>query len=254
MLAQHALITGAGSGIGAAIAVALNQAGLRVSLLGRRAEALESTRQTLIRSDAAGVFVADVTQPAVLRAAISAASAAHGPIDILVNNAGAARSAPLAKTDETLWNDMLAVNLTAALHAMQMVLPSMVARGFGRIVNIASTAGLKGYRYVAAYCAAKHGLVGLTRASAVELAQTGVTVNAVCPGFADTALVRESIANIVAKTRRSEDDALKSLVAANPQGRLVQPAEVAATVLWLCGAESASITGQSIAVAGGEIC
>jgi NAD(P)-dependent dehydrogenase (short-subunit alcohol dehydrogenase family) len=170
-----------------------------------------------------------------------------------VNNAGQAESAPLAKTDLALWQRMLAVNLTGAFLCAREALPEMTARGAGRIVNVASTAGLVGYAYVAAYCAAKHGVVGLTRAAALECAKTGVTVNAVCPGYTETDLVATAVANIVAKTGKSEAEARAALVARNPQARMVQPEEVAGAVLWLCLPASSSVTGQAIAVAGGEV-
>ena len=164
-----------------------------------------------------------------------------------------AESAPLHRTDEAMWQRMIAVNLTGTYHCIHSVLPSMLAAGFGRIINIASSAGQVGYPYVAAYCAAKHGVIGLTRALALETAARGITVNAVCPGYTDTAIVRDAVRNIRAKTGRSEEDALASLVRSNPQGRLVQPAEVANAVTWLCLPGSESVTGQSIAVSGGEV-
>jgi anthraniloyl-CoA monooxygenase len=184
---------------------------------------------------------------------LSEASEAAGPIEILVNNAGAAQSAPFTRTGEALWRAMFSVNLDAAYHACQVVLPAMREAGYGRIVNIASTAALRGYAYTTAYCAAKHGLLGLTRALAIELARTGITVNAVCPGFTDTDLTRTAIDNITTSTGRDQASARASLTAFNPQGRLVTPAEVANAVLWLCRPGSEAITAQAIAVAGGEV-
>ncbi len=180
-------------------------------------------------------------------------ASASGPITLLVNNAGQAESAPFAKTSLELWQRMLAVNLTGSFLCAQAALPDMLQAGWGRIVNIASTAGLKGYAYVAAYSAAKHGVIGLTRSLALEVAKKGITVNAVCPGYTDTDILRDSIANVVAKTGRSADDARAEFAAGNPQGRIVQPHEVADAVRWLCGDGASSITGQSISVSGGEV-
>jgi NAD(P)-dependent dehydrogenase (short-subunit alcohol dehydrogenase family) len=202
---------------------------------------------------AAGWEQADVTDAAALAAAVARAEAVRGPVAILVNNAGVAESAPFARTDRALWDRMLAVNLTAPYEAARAVLPGMIAHGWGRVVNVASTAGLTGYPYVAAYVAAKHGVVGLTRALALETAKTGVTVNAVCPGYTETDLLTSSVERVMRETRRSEADVRASFARGNPQGRLVQPEEVAAAVLFLCGPGSDAMTGQAIAVAGGEV-
>jgi NAD(P)-dependent dehydrogenase (short-subunit alcohol dehydrogenase family) len=203
--------------------------------------------------NSAQALKADVTDAEEARRAFEQAAASFGPIDILVNNAGQARSGLLHKAPDELWHQMLAVNLTGVYHGIRAALPGMLERGFGRIVNIASTSGLRGYPYVAAYCAAKHGVIGLTRALALEVAQRGVTVNAVCPGFTETALVEDAIANIRKVTGRSAEAAREALTRTNPQGRLIEPAEVAHTVAWLCLPGSESVTGQSIAVAGGEV-
>jgi NAD(P)-dependent dehydrogenase (short-subunit alcohol dehydrogenase family) len=194
-----------------------------------------------------------VTDRAALRTALDAAAAAFGPVDFLVANAGAAASLPFIKSGGEVFARMFDVNVMGVVHAAQAVLGPMVERGFGRIVAVSSTAGVKGYPYVSAYCAAKHAVVGLVRALALETATSGVTVNAVCPGFTDTDLVDESIDRIVAKTGRSREDALAELVKHNPQKRLVDASEVADAVLWLCGDGARSVTGQAIVVAGGEV-
>lgn len=247
----HALVTGGGRGIGAAIARRLVQAGCRVTVLGRKRESVEALAVQYPGQMQA--VAADVSDPASVQAALAEARAAWGPIGILVNNAGQAESAPFLKTGLDLWQQMLAVNLTGTMLCTQAVLPDMLAAGWGRVVNVASTAGQIGYAYVSAYCAAKHGVIGLTRSLALELARKGVTVNAVCPGYTETDIVRDAIARVVEKTGRSEQDAYGELVRSNPQGRLVQPDEVAETVAWLCGRGTGAVTGQAISVAGGEV-
>jgi len=247
---RHALVTGGGRGIGAAVARALAQAGARVTVVGRTPATLAAIVEA---GGAAGWETADVTDPAAFGAALARAEAARGPLDILVNNAGAAESAPFGRTDRALWDRMLAVNVTAVYAATHAVLPGMLARGWGRIVSIASTAGLTGYPYVTAYVAAKHAVVGLTRALALEVATGGVTVNAVCPGYTETDLLAGGIATIMRTTGRNEAEARATLARANPQRRLVRPEEVAAAVLFLCGPNSDAMTGQAIAVAGGEV-
>ncbi len=238
---RRALVTGGAKGIGLAIAERLRDLGVEVAILGRDAGAIEASG---FRSR-----VADVTDAGAFEAAIDTL----GPFDILVNNAGAAVAAPFGRHRREDWDAMLAVNLTSCFTACQRVLPGMVERGWGRIVNVASTAGLKGYAYTTAYCAAKHGVIGLTRALAVEVAKTGVTVNAVCPGFTDTAMVDRAAAVIAGKRGTSEGEARAVLAGMSPQGRLVLTGEVADAVVFLCGEGAAAMTGVSLAIAGGEV-
>ena len=251
---RHALVTGAGGGIGAAIAGGLAACGARVSLAGRRRAPLEAVAATLPADAALVVDGFDITEAAAIARGLERARAAFGDVSILVNNAGEAPSARFAKTDFALWTHVLAVDLTGVYQVSHAVLPDLKRHGLGaRLVNVASTAGLTGYAYVAAYCAAKHGVIGLTRALALELAHSGVTVNAVCPGFTQTPLIDKAVATIVAKTGRSEDEARAELAKANPQRRLVTPEEVADAVAWLASPGAASINGQAIVVAGGEV-
>jgi NAD(P)-dependent dehydrogenase (short-subunit alcohol dehydrogenase family) len=246
---KHALVTGGGSGIGAAIAIALAQAGAAVTICGRRREPLETTaaRQS-------GIFAepADVTDRDAMLGLYHRAEKARGPFAIVVANAGGAASAPADKVSAELWSDTLAVNLTGAFFSVQPALAGMRARGYGRIVFIASTAGLKGAAYVAPYVAAKHGVVGLMRALAAETAKHGITVNAVCPGYTETPMLDRAVERIAATTKRDAAEARAALAATNPQARFITPDEVAGAVLWLCGEARAGITGQAIAISGGE--
>lgn len=249
---RHALITGAARGIGAEIARVLAADGAVLTLLGRKLDSLKELAAQLPGGPHLAV-AADVGDEAAVARAFDEARTHAGPVQILVNNAGQAESALLHKTSLELWNRMLAVNLTGSFLCARAALPDMLAARSGRIINIASTAGLVGYAYVAAYTAAKHGVIGLTRSLALETARRGITVNAVCPGYTETDLLRESIANVVAQTGRSAEQARAEFTAGNPQGRIVQPAEVADAVRWLCGDAAAAMTGQSISVSGGEV-
>ena len=255
----HALVTGAGSGIGAAIALALAQQGARLTLAGRSREKLHAQAEHL-RAQVPGAVVLlvamDITDADSVGAAVASAQAQLGPVHILVNNAGQAQSQPFLRTDAALWQQMLNVNLTGTFHVTQAVLPGMLeaaaAGQAGRIVNVASTAGLIGYAYVSAYVAAKHGVVGLTKALALELARKNITVNAVCPGYTETDIVQDAVRNIANKTGQNEDQARAALSARNPQQRLVQPHEVAHSVLCLCSVGSSAVNGQALAIDGGE--
>lgn len=249
----HALVTGASRGIGRSIATALSEQGVRVSLLGRDGRALAEAAAQLGGASRALPLVADVTDSAAVAGAFGQAREHFGAVDILINNAGQAASARFTDTDEELWNRVMSVNLHGTYLCTRQVVPDMLQRSFGRIVNIASIAGLRGAGYISAYCASKHAVIGLTRSLAVELATRNITVNAVCPGYTDTAIVRDAVANIMQKTGRTEAQAREALLATNPQRRFITPEEVAHTVLWLCGSSARSITGQSIVLAGGEV-
>lgn len=252
---HHAVVTGGGRGIGAAIAADLAAQGAKVTLMGRTLETLEDHKATLEASYGAEVacVAVDVTDEASVTAGFAAASDTFGAPQILVSNAGRGDSMPFKRMDRDFLQRMIDMNLTSTYLCIREVLPAMSAAGYGRIVNVASTAGLIGYRYVSAYVASKHAVIGLTRSLALETAKTGVTVNAVCPGYVETDMTQDTIANIVDKTGCSAEEAYDQLAASNPQGRLIAPAEVAHAVSWLASPDSHSITGQAIPVAGGEV-
>ncbi len=246
---RHALVTGGGTGVGEAIALSFAEAGVDVTICGRRAKPLE---KVAARHERIHALTADVTDEASMQALYETAEAARGPFDIVIANAGTASSAPAHRTKLEDWNRILDVNMTGAFLTVKPALSPMAKRGSGRIIFIASVAGLKGYAYVAPYVASKHGVIGLMRALSVELVKTGVTVNAICPGYVETEMLEESIERVVEKTGRSHEEARRGFVEANPHGRLIQPEEVAAAALWLVSSAASSVTGQSISISGGE--
>jgi len=249
----HAVVTGASRGIGAVIAAALAAEGVRVSLFGRDTGSLERVARALGGDPTALAITMDVTDSTSVRSAFAAAREHFGPVQLLINNAGQAASAKFTETDEALWNRLMAVNLNGTFLCSRQAVPDMLQAGFGRMVNVASIAGLRGAAYISAYVSSKHAVIGLTKSLALEYASRNITVNAVCPGYVDTDIVKSAVANIKAKTGRSDSEALAALVATNPQRRLIEPREVADTVMWLCRPGSESVTGQSIVLAGGEV-
>lgn len=252
---QHALVTGGGRGIGAAIAEHLAARGASLTLLGRTKDVLEAQKAKLrdLYTVPVEAVTADVTDAAQVAAAFETATTALGPVQVLVNNAGRGESMPIKRMDLAFLRKMIDINLTSTFLCMQQAVPAMTAAKYGRIVNVASTAGLIAYRYVSAYVASKHAVVGLTKAYALELAKTGITVNAVCPSYVETEMTKDTIANIVKKTGRTEAETRAELAKSNPQERLIAPGEVASVVSWLALPASHSITGLAIPVAGGEV-
>ena len=247
---RHALVTGGGRGIGRATAAALSAAGAIVTVTGRNQAPMQDA---VAAGHAAGFIVADVTDATATAHGIKAAVATRGPIDILVANAGAAESAPFMKTDPETFRRLFEINVVGVIHAIRAVLDGMVARGFGRVVAVSSTAGLRGAPYISAYTASKHALNGLVRSLALETVKNGVTVNAVCPTYVDTDMARSAVDNIVEKTGRTREQALAGILKNRPMGRLVRPEEVAAAVLYFCSDDAAAVTGTALAIAGGEL-
>jgi NAD(P)-dependent dehydrogenase (short-subunit alcohol dehydrogenase family) len=250
VVGQHALVTGGARGIGAAISAALSSAGAKITIFGRDASRLQERANSLNNAQA---VPCDVSDEASVRAAIQQATKTFGPIDILVNNAGISHVAPVHKTELADWQRVFAVNVTGAFLCTREVLPSMLDRSRGRIINIASTAGLKGYTRLSAYCASKHAVIGLTRAVALETATKGITVNAICPTYTESDMTSEGIAAISKRFNVSEDEALSMLTKQIPQGKMAKPEDVATAALWLCSAHAATITGIALPVAGGEV-
>jgi len=247
---RHALVTGGGRGIGRATAAALSAAGATVTVLGRGEASL---KDAVAKGDAAGFLVADVTDAAAVASGVNAAAAARGAIDILVANAGAAETAPFMKTDPDTFRRLFEINVIGVVHTIRAVLNGMLARSFGRIVAISSTAGLRGAPYISAYSASKHALNGVVKSLALETVKNGVTVNAVCPTYVDTDMARTAVEHIVEKTGRTPEQALAGILKDLPLGRLVRPQEVAAAVLYFCSADAAAVTGTTLAIAGGEL-
>lgn len=241
---KRVLITGGGTGVGADLARGFHAAGAQVVIAGRRRDPLDAVCATLPGAQAVTCDVTDEDQ-------VASMFEAAGPVDIVIANAGVSTSAPMGRTSLADWNAMMAVNLTGVFLTLRAGLNQFT--GWGRLISVASTAGLKGYAYVAPYCAAKHGVVGLTRGLALEVARSEVTVNALCPGFLDTEMTDRSVANIVEKTGKSEADARKILASTNPQKRLIAPKEVTSAALWLCSDGAEGINGQALAIAGGEV-
>jgi NAD(P)-dependent dehydrogenase (short-subunit alcohol dehydrogenase family) len=255
LLDRHVIVTGGSRGIGSAIAMALAALGARVTIMARTERDVVTLAERIgqrmgVRTQ--GV-ICDVRDPGSITSAFAAAHETFGPAYALINNAGRGASSSFVATPLDLWMEMIALNLTSTFLCTQQVLPAMLSAGEGRIISIASTAGLKGYSHTAGYCAAKHGVIGMTRSLAIETAKRGVTVNAVCPGYTDTDMTKDTIEELAEVRQISEEGALQMLTRNIPTGRLIQPSEVANAVAWLCSPNASAITGQAIAVAGGEV-
>lgn len=251
---QHAIVTGGSRGIGAAIAAEFVSRGARVTIMGRNAESLEK-RAVELRDKGATVAVqqCDVADEQSVRSAFAHATASLGPASILVNNAGTAKSRTFTQTTREIWDEMISINLTGTFLCTAEVLPGMIEAKKGRIVNIASTAGLRGYKTMSAYCASKHGVIGMTRSLAMETAKQGITVNAVCPSYVDTDLTTQAVGNLVTNLGKTADDALRMLTGTIPRGTLITPEEVATAVAWLCSPSASGVTGIAMPIAGGEV-
>jgi len=248
-MSRHVLVTGAGTGIGEAVSRQLHTDGYRVSLVGRRPEPLAALSASL--GENAYAITGDVTDRSSISSAFTSARERFGSIEILVNSAGMAPTAPFHRVDFADWQRTMDVNVNGVFHCSQIALEDMLGAGWGRIINIASVASLRGFPYVSGYCASKHAVLGMTRAVALEVATQGVTVNAICPGYVDTDIVRAAVSEIVSKTGRTEEDAMQHFTQSNPQGRLIEASEVASAVSWLCSDGAASVTGQAVAIDGG---
>lgn len=247
---KHVIVTGGGTGVGADIAETFAHAGAHVTVMGRREAPL---REVASRHKSIGWITCDVTHAQAVTDAFRQSRELNGPVGVVVANAGAADSVPFARLTQKGLTDMLSVNLGGVVNAWQAGLKDMKQAGWGRLIAVASTAGLKGYPYVSAYCAAKHGVVGLTRALAIELGESGVTANAICPGFIETPLLDRSVQNIMEKTGMDRDRARRSLMAGNPQKRFIHTDEVAGAALWLCSDAARSMNGHAMTLSGGEI-
>ena len=252
---KHAIVTGGSRGIGAAVAAELVARGAKVTIMGRSAETLEQQAQQLRGEPGVTVAVqeCDVSDESSVRSAFGNAVAALGPAYILVNNAGIAKSTRFTQTTLGLWNEMLATNLTGTFLCTAEVIPAMIEARDGRIVNIASTAAMRGYKTMSAYCASKHGVLGLTRSLALETAKHNITVNAVCPGYVDSDMTANAVKNLMTRLGKTSEESMNLLTATNPQGRLITPEEVASAVSWLCSPGASGVTGIALPIAGGEV-